>query len=549
MDSWKEVAAYLNRDPRTVRRWEHQEGLPVHRHLHGKKGSVYAFAHEIDAWRAGRERASGFNQLPLLPSGHLLQPIAVATSGTLRQDRFAHPLIIAVLPLRNLSTDHEQDRFADGLTEELVLELGQCCPDHLRVISSTSVAQYRQITKGAAQIGRELGADYILEGSIRRMGHRVRLAARLIAARDQAHIWAESYEIQLPPLFVFQQSLARELADSLIRELNVRPSHDRRPALAVSAEAHSAYLEARSYFLSTEEEFNKKLENLYAAIERDPGFARSYADLALVYFRRLHRDYPPRVALARVKENAFQARRLDPKLACAHSAVAASQLFGAWNWPETEKSSRRAIELNPSDVWAHFTRAAYHLVMGERELALQELEQAHQLAPQSLEDDVGIAYLTYLARDYDLAIERWQQVLQLEPSLPVARMLLGVCYAQKGDYQRALKACGNVTTVGEEPLTKIANACTVYAMAGQNASAQGLLRELVSAQETRYVRYFFLAVASANLGHHHETVNWLEKAFEQHDPLLVFLKASPRFASISSQPGFLRLARRIGLPG
>jgi TolB-like protein len=228
LDSWKEIATYLKRDPRTVRRWEREEGLPVHRHRHHKKSTVYAFASEVDAWRVERRVAKGAVRLPQALTSERSRGDA---SEALQQES-RRPLRLAILPLRNLTGDSEQERFADGLTEEIILEVGQCCPQRLRVIALTSVMQYKQSTKNIGEIGRELGADYILEGGIRRYGRRVRLTARLIAARDQAHVWADSYEVQLPPIFSLQQALARELAVSLSTELQVKPGQGRHQALA-----------------------------------------------------------------------------------------------------------------------------------------------------------------------------------------------------------------------------------------------------------------------------------------------------------------------------
>jgi len=185
LDSSKEIATYLRRSPRTVRRWEREEGLPVHRHQHRKKGTVYAFAHEIDAWLKSRLKEERTGHGPVSPTS---APSPSSGGELEKRARLGQPIVIAVLPLRNLSGDCDQERFADGLTEELISEIGLCCPNLLRVIAVTSVLQYKKSPKSIQQIGRELGVDYILEGAIRRYGRRVRLTARLIAARDQAHV-------------------------------------------------------------------------------------------------------------------------------------------------------------------------------------------------------------------------------------------------------------------------------------------------------------------------------------------------------------------------
>lgn len=546
LDSWKEIATYLKRGARTVRRWESQEGLPVHRHRHGKQATVYAFPGEIDKWLEGRSVDEGADQMPL---DHAPESSAETNSETQRKSHPTRPAVIAILPLRNLGGDPEQEWFADGLTEELISDIGHSCPDRLRVIALTTVMQYKHSPKSIAQIGQELGVDYILEGGIRRYGRRVRLTARLIAARDQAHVWAQSYEIQLPPIFSLQQALARQVADSLSGVLHVTSKGRLSLTTPRSAEAHNAYLEARSHFLLTEGDSTKNIEHLNIAIERDPKFAPSYAELALAYFRRLFSDYPPIVTFKRIEENASRALRLDPRLARAHSMLAAFHLFSARTWSRAERSSRRAIKLNPSDPWARIIRAAYHLVSGEPDEAIEELGRVRQLDPQSLETGIWFAILAYFARRYDLAIEHIREILRLDPYSAFAHMVLGLNFAQTGEYALALAHCEKARELGVASISQISRACSIYALAGERQSAERLFQELVAAEETQYTRYIFLTQASVCLGKDQQTLEWLEKAYEQRDSLLVFLKTDPRFEPLSGLSAFRNLMRRIGLLG
>jgi len=545
LDSWKEIASYLKRSPRTVRRWERHEGLPVHRHLHAKKWTVYTFPHELDAWLGGRRMTERADQLT---PGHAPHAATLPASGADRKDRRNPPVVIATLPLRNLGGAPEQERFADGLTEELISEIGRCCPNLLRVIALTSAMQYKQSPKSIGQIGRELGVDYILEGAIRRCGRRVRLTARLIAARDQAHIWADTYEVQLPPVFSLQQSLAQQLADSLFAKLHVTPECRRHRTAPRSVEAHNAYLEASSHFLPTQGDLQKSIEHLNLAIQRDPKFAASYAELALTYFRRLIFDYPPIVIMSRVEELSSKALKLDPNLARAQSMLAAFHLFGARNWPKAEAASRRATELNPSDPWAWTIRASYHLVVGEIPEAVEELGRMRRLDPQSLETGLWFAIFAYFAQRYDLAIEHTQEILQLDPSSAFAHMVLGLCLAQKGETRAALSHCERATELGGGSISQTSRACSIYALAGERESAKRLFEVLMAAKEKEYTRYIFLAQASAAMGKNQQTLEWLDKAYEQRDPLLVFLRTDPRFKPLSGLSGFHDLLRRIGLP-
>jgi TolB-like protein/Flp pilus assembly protein TadD len=539
LDSWKEIASYLKRGPRTVRRWEREEELPVHRHVHGKQATVYAFSGELDTWLEGRS--------PQKPAARgSLQASWPAPHAAEEKLGHARPILVAVLPLRNLSGDSGQERFAAGLTEEIILDIGQCCPNRLRVIASTSVMQYKQSPKSVGEIGRELGVDYVLEGGIRRYGRRVRLTARLIATRDQAHIWADTYEIHLPPIFSMQQSLARQVADSLSSELKLTPSPNWRRAIPHSAAAHDAYIKGRSFFAPSDEEVKKKLEYFYLAIARDPTFARSYAELAAVYFGRLYRDYPPVITLTRIRELASKALKLDSKLARAHAMRAAGYLC-AWNCAKAGTSSMRAVKLNPSDPWARFIRAAYYLAVEEPEKAMEELKQARRLGPQPPELGYWFVLFAYLAEDYNWAIERGEEMLHPDPSLGVAHALLGACYVQKGQNALALRHCEQARELGNLPVIAIARMCSTYALAGERTTAEGLLQELETASEKKYVRYLFLAQASAPLGNDARTMQWLEKAYEQRDAALIFLKADPRFESLSGLPQFQDLLQRMGL--
>ncbi|MBZ5543398.1 MAG: tetratricopeptide repeat protein [Acidobacteriia bacterium] len=457
--------------------------------------------------------------------------------------------MIAILPLRNLSGDPAHEWFSDALTEEIISELGEFSPESLRVIPFASVAQYKQPAKSMGQIGHELGVDYVLEGGVRRYGRRVRVTTRLTAARDQARIWGESYEIQLPPVFSLQQGLARQLVGALSAKLQVIPTGGPRPQTSDNLAAHDAYLAGTAHFGWSEAEIKKSIERFSLAVERDPDCAPGHAELALAYYRLgLLYDYPPLVTLGRTREFALNALRLDPGLCRAHAALAVYNLYGAWDWSQAEASTRRAIELNPSNSRAHVIRAAYHLVMGRPEEAVEDLQQAHRLDPHSPAVGMAFAIFGLIARRYDLASERGQEMLRLDPSSALAHRVLGLCCAQKGDNECALTHCEKAREISTGQILHAATLCSVYAMAGQRDSAERLLDELVAAEKQQYVRYLFLAQASVSLRKNEETLEWLEKAYEQHDPLLVFLRADPRFDSLSRSPRFRGLLRRIGLP-
>jgi TolB-like protein len=216
LNSWKEIAAYLKCSPRTVRRWERQEGLPVRRHLHRKKETVYGFSDAIDAWLESRKKSQSAADGREPPTSGPSPGLAESSKDRIPSER---PLLIAVLPFTNLTDNSAGNSFANVLTSEIISALGQRSPERLRVIAFTTAAHYQDSRMSIQQIGQELGVDFVVEGGVRRFGRRVRVTARLISARDQAQVWADSFEIRLPPLFTLQQGLARQLVGALFGKL------------------------------------------------------------------------------------------------------------------------------------------------------------------------------------------------------------------------------------------------------------------------------------------------------------------------------------------
>jgi TolB-like protein/Tfp pilus assembly protein PilF len=457
--------------------------------------------------------------------------------------------LIAVLPLRNLNGQPAKESFADALTDEFISALGHLSPERLRVIAFTSVAHYKQSTKTILQIGKELGVDYVMEGGVRWYGRRVRVTARLIAASDQAQVWADSFEIQLPALFSLQQGLARQLAGALSAKLRLTPSGMPRPDTCHNCAAHDAYLAGIAHLGWGEADIKKSSEDFSRAIELDTGCAAAHAELALAYYRLgLLYDYPPVVTWGMTKELALKALELDPGLARAHAALGTYNLFSAWNWSAADASSGRAISLNPSDKTARVIRAAYCLVVRKLDEAAEHLREAQRLDLQSPGIGTAMAIFGYFAGRYDMALERFQRIVTRDPSSALAHLGLGLCFAQKGEYKRALVNCQKARKLSPGQILYAATLCDVYARAGQRKPAERLLQDLVDAGKQQYMRYIHLASASVGLVDTGQTLDWLEEAYEQRDPLLVFLKADPSFEPLSRSARFRSLLGRIGLP-
>src|SRR5712664_1484636 len=375
LDSWKEIAAYLRRDERTVRRWE-QEGLPVRRHLHKRKATVYGYKSEIDVWwndgharleliepaTAGRRwRVVWWTTAGLMLLGVGLGLNVVGVRDRLLGRPIAGEITsIAVLPLKNLSGDAAQDYFADGMTEALITELGKIST--LQVISHQSVLGYRQTAKPLPQIARDLNVKALLEGTVLRSGAKVRITVNVVQAVPERHLWAESYEFDQQDVLAVQSEVARGVARQILVKLMPQEQERLATSQRVDPEAYEAYLLGRAYsykaMARVRTSWTRAKEYFEKAIEKDPGYAPAYASLALLYVH--NRGFSPRDAQERlqVRQWAEKALRLDDTLAEAHTALARITQQ-EWDWAGAEREYRRAIEFNPSYPLARIWYALY----------------------------------------------------------------------------------------------------------------------------------------------------------------------------------------------
>src|SRR3989449_2121656 len=445
LDSWKEIAAYLKRDESTVRRWEN-EGLPVRRHIHKSKPTVYGYKSEIEVWwNDGHARLEVVEKTtPGRPwrlvrwatAGLLLLALGLGLNVAGVRDRLlGRPMAgeitsIAVLPLKNLSGDPAQDYFADGMTEALITELGKISA--LQVISHQSVLGYRQTGKPLPQIARELKVDALLEGSVLRSGDRVRITANLVLAVPERHLWAETYEFDPQDVLAVQREVARDVARQIRVKLTPQEQARLTNSRPVDPEAYNSYLLGRAYFYKTRTPTSlaRAKEHFEKAIERDPGYAPAYASLAELYIATSGRGVltrGPSDARLQARQGAEKALKLDDTLAEAHTALArvAQQ---EWDWAGAEREYRRAIELNPSYPLARIWYALYLDGMQRFEEAVAQAERAQQLDPVSpfINTWAGAAY--FFAGRLEEAMASLQKALELDPSHWEASWVLARIY-------------------------------------------------------------------------------------------------------------------------
>jgi TolB-like protein/Tfp pilus assembly protein PilF len=465
--------------------------------------------------------------------------------------RTASPRIesLAVLPLENFSRDPDQEYFADGMTEALITDLSKISA--LKVISRTSVMQYKGVKKPLPQIAKELNVDAVVEGSVQRSGDRVRITAQLIGAPADTHLWAESYDRDLRDILALQDDVARAIANQIKVKLTPQEQVRLASARPVNPEAHEAYLKGRYYWNKrTEEGFHRAIEYFSEATQKDRNYALAHAGMADSYI--LLGEYgllPPKEAFAKAREAATKTLELDDTLGEAHTALATVKGDYDWDFPGAEREFRRAIELNPSYATAHQWYGELLSALGRHEEALAEIKRAQQLDPLSLIINEAHGEVLLHAGQDDLAIEQLRKTLEMDPNFAFARFVLGWAYVRKGAFADAIPEFQRATTLSPEITWNKGGLGHAYARAGRSAEARKLLSELKEHSRRRYVSWWDFAAIYAGLGEKDQAFTCLEKAYEQRDPRLVqWVNVSPSLDPLRSDPRFADLLRRIGLP-
>lgn len=458
-------------------------------------------------------------------------------------------VMLAVLPFENLSGDSAQEFFSDGVTEEMITQLGQMYPRHLGVIARTSAMQYKHAQKNTAQIGRELRVDYILEGSVRRAGERVRISAQLIHAPDQTHLWANSYERDLQDILSVQTSVARDVASEIGIRLVPEDQGHSAGAKPVKPEAYEAYLRGRHYFNSatSEQDLQNGIKEFERAIAADARTALAYAGLADSYAALSDYYEAPREVLPKAKMAAQKALELDANLSEAHAALGWVAFVYDWNWSLAEQELRRAIALNPGNAIAHDEYANYLTASGRHTEAFAESQRALELDPFSVLLNENRGWYLFLARQFDGAVVQERKALDLDPNCSTCRAYLAMAYAAKRQFPEALAEARQARATLNNP-AYVAAMGGVLAVSGARLEAEDLLNKLKTMMKQRYICPFGTAEIYAGLGKKNEAFQSLEKGYDSRENCMIYLKTHPMFDSLRPDPQFSDLLRRGGFP-
>ncbi|HKV61268.1 MAG TPA: winged helix-turn-helix domain-containing protein [Candidatus Acidoferrum sp.] len=455
---------------------------------------------------------------------------------------------LAVLPLESLSNDPSQDYFADGMTDELISDLGQISA--LRVISRTSVMAYKHARKPLPQIARELNVDAIVEGTVLRSGDQVRITAQLIDASADKHLWSQSYEGELRDTLALQSKVAKAIADQIQINLNPREQAALKSAKVVNPEAYVSYLKGR-YFWNKRSAESLKVALAYfnQAIDEDPTYAQAYSGLSDTYALLGDWQYAvmtTKEALPKAKAAAVKALELDSSLGEAHNSLAFCLDGFDWNFDSAGKEFLRAIELNPGYASAHHWYAWHLALLHRYDEALAEMRKAESLDPLSLVINADLAELLALAHSYDESIQQSRKTIEMDPNFGLAHNHLGQAYLQKHMYPEAIAELQKAVELSRSGPTCMANLARADAASGNRSEAEKLLSDLKKRSSPGYSHGSEIAVIYASLGDANQAMNWLEKGYQERFNPGVLLR--PGLDPLRSDPRFQDLVRRIGLP-
>lgn len=456
---------------------------------------------------------------------------------------------IAVLPLANLSGDQSEEFFADGMTDQLITDLAKV--GSLRVISRTSVMQYKGTKKSLPEIARELNVDAIVEGSVVRSGQRVRVTAQLLQARTDRHLWAESYDRDLGDVLKLQGDVADAIAQQVRAQLTPQQQAQLHGSYTVNPAAYDAYLKGHLYFTTefTKPDSLRKAQHLFdEAIQKDPNFALAYSGLGNTYiYLAFTGALPKEPAYRSAKEELAKAMALDDGIGETYDALGALNWRFDWDWDAADRAFNRAIALAPSYSCAHEDRALLLAFMGRRDEALAEIAKVEQL-------DYGFSSASsesgtyYQLRDYPRLVEASKRALLLDPNVWFQHYYLGIGYEGTGNLQEAISEYQKAIEISDgdqDPAVALAHA---YSAAGKKAEGEKILRDLERKSKETSISPYKLATLYAGLGENDKAFEFLEKAYSEKSlDMSWFLKSDFLLDGLRSDPRFQRLLLRMGL--
>jgi len=466
-----------------------------------------------------------------------------------KTDRVRNKSLI-VLPLENLSGDKDQEYFADGMTDDLIANLAKI--RSLRVISRSTAMAYKGTRKPLSQIARELNVDAVVEGTVLRVGTRVRITAELVQVSTDRHLWADTYESQMEDILALQN----RVSSAIVKEIrtNLTPEDEERLARkpAVAPEGYENYLKGRYYWNKrSDENLTRAIGYFEQATQQDPQYALAYAGLSDCYAiisAEIFGTMAAAEAAPKAKAAALRALEIDPKLSEAETSLATVKFNYDWDWSGAAAGFAKSIQDNPSYATAYQRYSLYLMAMGRPEDSFDQINKARELDPLSISINFSLGWRLYMARQYDRAIQQLRNTLEMDPSYELPHLVLGLSYAQKGNFALAIPELRKAVDLSHGTPLMISALANAYARSGNKAEAEKLLADLISESKNQYVSPYYFAVVYVGLGEPERAIDWLEKAFADRSNGLVFLKVEPELDNLRSNPRFVALQKKLNFP-
>ncbi|MGH9455126.1 MAG: winged helix-turn-helix domain-containing protein [Terriglobia bacterium] len=456
---------------------------------------------------------------------------------------------IAVMPFSPLSQESTDQYLGLGMADALITRLSNL--RQVVVRPASTVRKYEAAEQDPMDVGRQLGVETVLQGSIRRSGDHTRVIVRLLRVRDGDVLWSERFDENFADMFSVEDSISRQVAGALALKLTGEEQQRLSRNHTENSEAYHLYLKGRYFWNKrTGEGLQKGIEHFEKAIQIDQNYALAFAGLADSYIllgSYTHSQLPPLDAMLKAKAAAERALALDSSLAEAHVSLAFIKLYYDWDWPGVEREFVRALELNPNYDTAHHWFSHYLTAMGRNEESLAECRHALELNPTDVVLNQHLAWYYLMARQYHEAVSQCRKTLEMDKDFLQAHRVLGLAYLYGGQRREAIGAFQKALELTEGGPVAKALLAQAYALSNRIPEAKRALRELESQSQQRYVSSADIATVFGALGERDRAFQYLEKAYQEHSISLVNMKVDPAFDGVRSDPRFQDLLRRIGL--